>query len=136
MAHFLTTLPCIQTLLAEHSKQLSVLTCRSLRCTRNFIHVNLMISFVLRYAFQLVDDQVAITPAKLPNISQVVEYVEGNYTLMDTDVCRKVLVSFLLCSFSHFTGKHTVALLSLQTEEKGNIHHYCVLNLLHLMSLT
>jgi len=66
-----------------------LLSVRSLRCTRNFIHVNLMISFVLRYAFILIKDQVVFTDTILPNMTEVVFNADGNYALMDLPHCSQ-----------------------------------------------
>ena len=48
-----------------------------------------MISFVLRYAFILIKDQVVFTDTILPNMTEVVFNADVNYTLMNLPHCSQ-----------------------------------------------
>jgi len=104
---------------------------RKLHCTRNYVHMNLMISFILRYCVVLVKDKLLVDPMKLPTTADPREFsdAELNFYCSPNVLCRLMIAIMhyaVLCNYFWLLieAVYLQSILSFAMTDQENFSHY------------
>jgi len=104
---------------------------RKLHCTRNYVHINLMITFILRYCVVLMKDKVLVDPMKFPKTVDPRELsdIELNFFCSPNILCRLTMAIMhyaVLCNYFWLLieAVYLQSILSYAMTDQEHFSHY------------